>query len=225
MSGKLIVLEGLDGSGKATQTVMLCDALAKHGIKQRHISFPDYEQPSSALVKMYLGGEFGKNPDDVNAYAASSFYAVDRFASYSKLWRDDYQNGTTIVADRYTTSNLVYQLSKLSKIEWDGFIDWVQDFEYGKLGLPQPSITLYLDMPPLVSQDLLNARYHGDTNKKDIHESNVAYLDQCRESAAYAASRLGWQVIKCADGNHPKSIEQIHSECMKIVMGDSHFIC
>ncbi len=225
MSGKLIVLEGLDGSGKATQTAMLCDSLLKRGVTMRHISFPDYDEPSSALVKMYLGGEFGKNPNAVNAYAASSFYAVDRFASYAKFWGADYQNGTVIVADRYTTSNLVYQLSKLPKMEWDSFIDWVQDYEYNKLGLPKPDVTLYLDMPPLVSQKLLNQRYHGDTNKKDIHESNLNYLAVCRESAAYAANKLGWQVINCADGDHPKSIEQIHRECMRLIIGDTHFIC
>lgn len=225
MSGKLIVLEGLDGSGKATQTTMLCDALAEQGLNIRHISFPDYDEPSSSLVKMYLGGEFGKNPNAVNAYAASSFYAVDRYASYAKFWGDDYQNGTVIVADRYSTSNIVYQLSKLPKIEWDSFIDWVQDYEYNKLGLPKPDVTLYLDMPPQVSQKLLNQRYQGDTAKKDIHESNVAFLSVCRESAAYAANKLHWHVINCAEGDNPKSIAQIHSECMKLVTGDTHFIC
>ena len=225
MSGKLIVLEGLDGSGKATQTKLLCDALSEQSIKLRHISFPDYDEPSSALVKMYLGGKFGKDPNAVNAYAASSFYAVDRFASYSEFWSDDYKNGTAIVADRYTTSNLVYQLSKLPKMQWDSFIDWVQDYEYNKLGLPKPNIVLYLDMPLQVSQKLLNERYHGDTNKKDIHESNLTYLNACHESAAYAANKLGWHVISCADGETPKSMEQIHGECMKLVMGDTHFIC
>lgn len=224
MNGRLIVIEGLDGSGKATQTGMLCDELTGKDFPVKHISFPDYDEPSSALVKMYLGGEFGKSPNDVNAYAASSFYAVDRYASYAKIWKNDYLSGSVIVADRYTTSNIVYQLSKLPQKEWDGFIDWVQDFEYKKLGLPKPDITVFLDMPPQVSQRLLNERYHGDVNKKDIHESNVRFLTECRECAAYAAKKLGWCVINCADGDHPKTIQQIHSELMQI-MEDTHFIC
>ena len=149
MSGKLITLEGLDGSGKATQTEFLCKELAGKGIRVRKISFPDYGQPSSALAKMYLDGKFGENPEDVSAYAASSFYAVDRFASYAQFWKEDYQSGAVIVADRYSTSNIVFQMSKLPRDEWDAFIQWVQDYEYNKLGLPQPDCTVYLDMPPL----------------------------------------------------------------------------
>ena len=110
--GKLIVMEGLDGSGKATQTGLLCQYLESRGRRVRHIEFPDYREPSSALVKMYLNKEFGSNPGDVNAYAASSFYAVDRYASFLRFWRKDYLSGATIVADRYTTSNAVYQMVK-----------------------------------------------------------------------------------------------------------------
>ena len=222
MSGKLIVLEGLDGSGKATQTALLCKELENRGMPLKRISFPDYSQPSSSLVKMYLAGEFGEKPDDVNAYAASSFYAVDRFASYSKFWKNDYLQGKIIVADRYVTSNLVYQMVKAPRADWDTYIEWVEDFEYSKLGLPRPDITLYLDMPPKISQKLLSGRYHGDEQKKDIHESNRVYLEQCRESAAYAAKKLGWHVINCARGDNAKSIEEIHKEIMRTIMEDSH---
>ena len=119
MSGKLIVIEGLDGSGKATQTALLCEALEKMGKKIRRITFPDYKEPSSALIKMYLGGEFGDDPGAVNAYAASSFYAVDRFASFIKFWKDFYLAGGLVIADRYATSNAIYQMGKLPKSGWD----------------------------------------------------------------------------------------------------------
>lgn len=217
MNGKLITIEGLDGSGKATQTELLCNDLSDRGVKLHRVSFPDYDQPSSALVKMYLGGEFGTDPNSVNAYAASSFYAVDRYASYQKHWREDYLNGTLIVADRYTTSNIVFQLSKLPKEQWGDFVGWVKDFEYNKLGLPQPKMTIYLDMPLKVSQKLLSSRYHGNEDKKDIHESNADYLSECRESAVYAAKLLDWKVIHCADGENPKSVERIHAEVMEII--------
>ncbi len=221
MSGKLITLEGLDGSGKATQAELLCRGLGEQGVRVRKISFPDYGQPSSVLARMYLDGAFGEDPDDVSAYAASSFYAVDRFASYAQFWKADYLDGATIVADRYSTSNIVFQMSKLPREEWDAFIDWVQDYEYVKLGLPRPDCTVYLDMPPPVSQKLLSARYHGDEQKKDIHERNTAYLRACRESAAYAAKKLGWLVINCAEGDNAKPMEQIHRELMKELAGES----
>ena len=220
MSGKLIALEGLDGSGKGTQAGLLYQDLAARGVQVRKISFPDYGQPSSALAKMYLDGAFGSDPDEVSAYAASSFYAVDRFASYAQFWKAAYQSGATIIADRYSTSNIVFQMSKLPRNEWDAFIAWVEDYEYQKLGLPRPDCTVYLDMPPPVSQRLLSARYHGDEQKKDIHERNTAYLCACRESAAYAAKKLHWLVINCAEGDNAKPMEQIHRELMKKLAGE-----
>lgn len=217
---RLITIEGLDGSGKATQTRMLCAELERRGVNVRSVSFPNYKEPSSAPVKMYLNGDFGKKPGDVNAYAASSFFAVDRYASYVRHWREDYKNGILIVADRYTTSNMIYQLSKLPKSDWDGFITWLCDFEYKKLGLPEPNLTLYLDVEPEISQKLLSKRYNGDNNKKDIHESNVGYLSICRESAAYAARRLGWKVIRCTSSGKLLDAESIHLEITKIILGE-----
>lgn len=212
MKGKLIVIEGLDGSGKATQTALLCDVLQQDGKPVRHITFPDYDQPSSALVKMYLNAEFGSNPEDVNAYAASSFYAVDRFASYLKFWKKDYQNGTVIVADRYTTSNAVYQMTKTKKEDWNNYLQWLQDYEYNKLQLPKPDLVLYLDMPTEISQSLMTARYHGNEAKKDLHERNRAFLTQCREAALYSAKKLGWKVIACSDSGQLRTIESVHQD-------------
>ena len=209
----LIVIEGLDGSGKGTQSAMLEDYAQKHGGALK-ITFPDYESPSSALVKMYLAGDFGKEAGAVNAYAASCFYAVDRFASFQTKWKEAYLSGTTIIADRYVTANLVYQLSKLPENEWDDFIHWLEDFEYGKLGLPRPDKVLYLDVPPEVSQELLQKRYSGDLSKKDIHEKDLAFLLHCRECALYAAKKLNWTVLSCAKDNILRTIEDIHHEIL-----------
>lgn len=217
MRQTVFVIEGLDGSGKATQTKLLCKALADRGIPCRHVTFPDYGSDSSALVKMYLGGDFGSDPGSVNGYAAASFYAVDRYASFQRDWKDDYAKGCVIVADRYVTSNLIYQLSKVPAAEKDSFIDWVEDYEYEKLGLPRPTAVLYLDMDPSISQKLLAGRYQGDESKKDIHERNVAFLKDCRSNALYSAKRSCWNVICCYRGDTPKMVDEIHEEIMAIV--------
>lgn len=214
MSGKLIVIEGLDGSGKATQSSLLCDNLRERGIDTVKLSFPDYSSPSSSLVKMYLGGELSDTPGGVNAYAASSFYAVDRCASFLKYWKADYDKGKLFVVDRYTTSNAIYQMSKLPKCEWDTFLDWIEDYEYNKLCIPKPNTVIYLDMPIEVSQRLLSLRYNGDETKKDIHESNVKFLADCRESALYAAKKWDWQVIACSEGGLPRTLESISDDVL-----------
>jgi len=207
--GKLIVIKGLDGCGKATQAALLASRLNKLGHKVRMVDFPDYDHDSSALVRLYLSGAFGDRPDDVNAYAASSFYAVDRFASFRQFWKQDYDDGSIIVANRYTTANAVHQMSKLPREQWDGFLDWLFDYEYNKLGLPKPSIVIQLSLPLEVSQKLLSSRYSGDETKKDIHERAQEYLDMCRVCSGYAASRHEWDVIQCARNGELMSIEDI----------------
>jgi len=209
MSGKLIVLEGLDGSGKTTQFELLVKRLVDAHVKVKGISFPDYGEPSSALVKMYLAGDFGNDPSGINAYAASSFYAVDRYASYKKYWQKDYIDDTTIIAARYTTSNAIYQMVKLDKSKWDNYLTWLEDFEYAKMGLPIPDAVIYLDVDPFVSQNLLSERYMGDENKKDIHEKDVSFLIECREAALFAAKRLDWQVITCTVDGQLLSVSDI----------------
>lgn len=218
MQPTILVIEGLDGSGKATQTALLEKFLKDKGIPVRRVSFPDYAEPSSALVKMYLDGEFGTDPSSVNAYAASTFYAVDRFASYRRMWQEDYQNGTVILADRYTTSNAIYQMVKLPRSQWQSFLIWLSDLEYDKMGLPRPRKTIYLDMPPLISQKLLEARYNGDESKKDIHESRVDFLQKCRDAALYAGQYWSWKRIPCAEGDRPKSVEEIAQAVQQAVM-------
>lgn len=213
----LVVIDGLDGCGKSTQLSLLGQALAGQRIPYREISFPDYGEPSSALVKMYLGGELGGSPAAVGAYAASSFYAVDRYASYKKFWQTDYQNGVPIVAARYTTSNAIHQMVKLPEAAWDGFLDWLQDYEYSKLELPAPDCVVFLDMPLEVSQRLLRQRYDGDDSRRDIHERDRSYLAACRRAALYAAGKLGWQVLPCSDGTDPLPPETIHRRLTAIV--------
>ena len=215
-SMKLIVIEGLDGSGKATQAKRLTEALVEKGIPVREVSFPDYGSDSSALVRMYLSGQFGTDPQDVNAYAASSFFAVDRFASYKKDWHRDYARGV-VIADRYTTSNAVHQCSKLPKEQWEDFLNWLFDFEYKKLGIPAPDRVIYLNVDPAVSQALMTARYRGDENKKDIHERDIAYLRHSREAAAYCAEKLGWETVDCCRDGQMRSIEDIHKDVIKLL--------
>ncbi len=215
--GKLIIMEGLDGSGKSTQTALLEEHLANKGIAFKKIKLPDYESKSSTLVNMYLGGEFGKDADSVNPYAAGAFYAVDRFASFKLKWKDDYDNSVLILADRYATSNSIYQMEKLDKCEWDSYLDWSEDFEYNKIGIPKPDLVIFLDMPIEISQKLMTKRYDGNEGKKDVHEANVEFLKKCRTSALYAAKKQGWKVIECSNGEVPLSIDEIHNKIAEIV--------
>ena len=134
--GKLIVIEGTDGSGKSTQFRLLTQRLNQEGKAFEQLVFPQYSEPSSALIRMYLGGEFGTHPGDVNAYAASAFFAVDRYASFQKVWGQYYKDGGLIVSDRYTTSNAVHQASKEPEEKRADFLAWLYDFEYDNLGFP-----------------------------------------------------------------------------------------
>ncbi len=209
-------MEGLDGSGKSTQTDLLEKYIIQKNIDYKKIKLPDYDSPSSTLVNMYLGGKFGTDAADVNAYAASAFYAVDRFASFKLKWKNDYDNGKLILADRYATSNLIYQTEKIDKSKWDEYIEWSDDFEYNKIGIPRPDLVIFLDMPVEISQKLMTSRYNGDENKKDVHEANVTFLNACRQSALYAAKKQGWTVIKCSDGEKPLPIDVIHNKIVEI---------
>lgn len=216
MKSKLIVIDGLDGSGKTTQFDIISKLLEeKHDVKA--ISFPEYDKPSSALVKMYLNGEIAKNAAEVNAYAASSFYAVDRYASYKIYWEENYKNGDVILASRYVSSNAIHQMGKLPENEWDNYLKWLEDYEYGKLGLPRPDCVIFLDMPVEISQRLMTSRYNGDESKKDIHEANVEYLKGCRRTALYAAGKCGWHIVECSGGDEPLSVKAITDKIMYII--------
>lgn len=211
----LYVLDGLDGSGKTTQTERVCSRLRAQGREVLAISFPDYQEESSALVRMYLSGGFGEDPDAVNAYAASSFYAVDRYAAYVRHWREFYLSGGTVIASRYVSSNAIHQMGKLPREEWDGFLAWLRDFEYGKLGLPAPDQVIFLDMPREVADRQVLGRYGGDAAKKDIHERDRAYMARCQQAAAYAAQAEHWSVVPCGDRSGPFPLERITGEILR----------
>ncbi len=216
MKKMLIVIDGLDGSGKTTQFDIIKDKLSQE-YTVKAISFPDYDKPSSTLVKMYLSGEISDNAADINAYAASSFYAADRYISYKKYWEESYNKGELILAGRYVTSNAIHQMSKLPENEWDSYLEWLEDYEYSKLGLPRPDCVIFLDMPVEISQKLMSERYKGDESKKDIHEANVEYLKTCRRSALYAAKKLGWHVVPCSDGGSPLPVEDISCRLSELI--------
>ena len=210
--GKLIVIEGTDGSGKSTQFRLMSERLEKDGVAFKHIVFPRYDQDSSALIRMYLGGQFGTKPSDVNAYAASSFYAVDRFASYKMDWGQYYEDGGVVLSDRYTTSNAVHQASKEPEEMREQFLHWLYDFEYDKLGLPRPDLTIYLDVPTDFTEKMMRKREQDTNTKADIHEKDMQYLATCRQTGRAAAEYYGWTVIRCVKDGQMRSIDDIHQE-------------
>lgn len=217
MKSKLIVIDGLDGSGKTTQFELLKTRLNENSVSFKPISFPEYDKTSSALVKMYLNGELSKSADGVNAYAASSFYAADRYISYKLYWEDNYRKGDVIIASRYVSSNAIHQTAKLANNKWDEYLEWLDDYEFSRLELPRPDETILLDMPAEISSMLISSRYHGDESKRDIHEDNLNYLKGCRNAALYAARKYGWKIINCSENGSPLSVDEIFNNIWNIV--------
>ena len=215
--GKLIVLEGTDGSGKSTQFRLMAERLTQQNREFRRLVFPRYSQESSALIRMYLGGEFGTKPSDVNAYAASAFYAVDRYASYKQDWGQWYEEGGLVLSDRYTTSNAVHQASKEEGEKQAAFLQWLYDFEYDKLGLPKPDLVIYLDVPTDFTEKMLRGREAATQTKADIHEKDMEYLATCRRTGRTAAGFYGWKIISCVQDGQMRSIEDIHQEIYGLV--------
>ena len=215
--GKLIVIEGTDGSGKSTQFKRLTERLQEEGKTFQKLVFPQYAEPSSALIRMYLGGEFGSKPTDVNAYAASAFYAVDRYASYKKVWGEYYEQGGLILSDRYTTSNAVHQASKEAPENRNKFLHWLYEFEYELLGLPRPDVTIYLDVPTSFTEKMLRGREAATNTSADIHEQDLEYLATCRKIGRTAAEYYGWRVINCVKDEQMRSIEDIHEEIYGLI--------
>ena len=216
--GILIVIEGTDGSGKATQAKRLFKRLEQEKVPCQELDFPRYGKPSAVMVEQYLTGALGDNPDDVNAYAASLFYAVDRYASYKEEWGDFYHKGGVLVSDRYTTSNAVHQGSKLEGTQRRDYLQWLYDLEYNRLALPAPTLVIYLDMPTEITEKMMQVRQQGTHTQGDIHEKDGAYLRRCRESGQAVASDSEWKVIFCgnADGN-PRAIEAIEEDIWALV--------
>ena len=215
--GKLIVIEGTDGSGKSTQFKLLTSRVQQEGREFQKLVFPQYSEPSSALIRMYLAGEFGSKPSDVNAYTASTFFAVDRYASYKKVWQEWYEQGGLILSDRYTTSNAVHQASKEPVEKQKDFLKWLYDLEYDKLGLPCPDLVIYLDVPTDYTEAMMRRREADTNTHADIHEQDMEYLSTCRRTGKMAAEYYGWTVIQCVRDGAMRSIEDIHEEIYRHV--------
>ena len=215
MKKRLIAIDGLDASGKMTQTELLKERLASLGVPYRYLSFPTYDPDYSAHVNMYLKGRFGDDPEIVNPFAASSFFGADRYCSFMLDWKKDYENGSVILANRYTSANAVHQLSKLDESEYDSFLSWLIDYEYGKHGIPKPDAVVYLCVPPEVSQKMIQHRCDETGAEKDIHESNKKHLESSYRAALYSAEKLGWIKIDCARGGELRTREEIHAEIVE----------
>ena len=216
--GRLIVIEGLDGAGKNTQSEKLCRYLATKGRRVRKIDFPNYEGRGSTLVKMYLDGELGSSPDDTNPYAASAFFACDRYISYVTDWKSFLSDpDAVVIANRYTTANAYHQLSKMPREEWDAFLSWLWDFEFSKLGLPKPDDVILLCVPPEISVRNIEKRSAKNHVEKDIHEKDTEYLERCYDAARYAAVSLGWTLIECVENGELISVDEVFSKIFALL--------
>ena len=213
--GKIIVLEGLDGSGKSTQSQLLLNKFCSLNRLAKIISMPNYSSLSSGPVRMYLNREISDNPFDVNSYASSSFFAVDRFINYVCNWKKFYDSENfTIICDRYSSSNMIFQLAKIDRNNWDSFLDWVCDYEYNKLEIPNPDIVIYLRVPLNISQKLIKLR----GTPADLHESSLEFIKSCYEAAEYSAEKFGWSIVNCSEnGKSMDSMEVISSKIESIL--------
>ena len=218
--GKLIVLEGIDGSGKSAQYRRLCARMEKDGIEYTHIVFPRYNKESSALIRLYMGGAFGRRPEDVNAYTASAFYAVDRFASYRDDWGAAYERGGLILSDRYTTSNAVHQGSKLPDDELPDFFRWLADLEYNKMGLPEPDLVIYLDVDLETSRRRMRQREERTHTSADIHEKDSGYLQRCLHTADMACRHYGWKRIPWLKDGVERDLDEKNGEIYRIILDE-----
>ena len=216
--GKLVVFEGIDGSGKSTQFELICERFQREKRQFKRIVFPRYNEPSSALIKMYLNGDFGDSPDSVNAYAASSFYAVDRYASFVQDWRDYYEAGGLILTDRYTTSNALHQGAKLEAGKRESFFKWLYDYELGLIGLPAPDLVIYMDIDADFTAKRLKHRQTETGTEADIHENDMVYLKNCAESGKQAAAQFGWHKVSCVINGNERDKEDIHEEIADIIL-------
>lgn len=220
MNGKLIIIEsGSDASGKATQSEELLKKLTADGYNVRKVEYPNYKSESSTLVKMYLRGDFGKHADDVDAYIASTFFTADRYASFKTEWEEFYRSGGIVIADRYTTSNMVHQASKMEIEERDKYLDWLEDYEYNLFKIPRPDEVIFLNVPVDYSIKLMENRKNKFTgeDEKDIHESDKNYLKKTYNNSLYIADKYNWKRVECVENEQLRTIEDISNEIYEIV--------
>jgi len=216
--GKLVVFEGIDGSGKSTQFELLCGRFADEGRDFMRVRFPRYDKPSSALLKMYLDGEFGDDPDAVNAYAASSFYAVDRFASYIQDWRRYYESGGLVLTDRYTTSNALHQGAKMPPESRGHFFKWLYNYEFNLIGLPAPDLVIFMNIEAEQAARRLQYRQAETYTTGDIHEKDKSYLEKCVQCGKQAALLYDWRTVNCIEKERERTEDEIHAEVYNIVV-------
>ena len=213
--GKIFVIDGTDGSGKQTQFERLKNRLTEEGIDYRTVSFPNYDSPSSSLVKMYLSGEFGENAKDVSPYIASTFYAADRYATYTTKYKEYYENGGIILADRYTTANMVHQAGKIQDSEErEKFLNWLWNLEFELYGLPVPAEVFFLKMPPEKALELIKNRENKFTHsvQKDIHERDKSHIIDSFNAACSVAQKYNWYTVECIKDGQVRTIDDIHEE-------------
>jgi len=218
--GRLIVIEGTDSSGKETQTKKLYDRLVDEGKKSKKISFPNYESPASEPVKMYLAGDFGGDAKKINPYPVSTMYAIDRYASYMTDWKKEYEEDYIVVTDRYTTSNMVHQASKIEdEEEKNRYLEWLKDLEYEKMGIPVPDLVIFLNMPTETARMLMENRKNKITGeeKKDIHEKDKDHLKEAYQNACQIAVRDNWKEVRCVGEDGLKTIDEISQEVYRLV--------
>lgn len=214
-TGKLFVIEGLDGSGKQTQSELITKRLNEEGINALRASYPNYDSPSSALVKMYLNGDFGKDANNIDPKIASTFYAIDRYATYKTKYEEFYNNGGIIICDRYSTSNMLHQGCKITDTnKKEEYLNWLDSLEYDLYKIPRPNKVFFLDINPAVSKKLIENRKNKFTKeeKKDIHESNFKYLLSSYKNASYLKEKYKWININCIKDDKLKSINEINDD-------------
>jgi dTMP kinase len=218
MKGKLIVIEGTDGSGKGTQTALLAEALKKQGKTVHTVEFPQYGTPGAAMVEQYLNGKLG-TAEEVGPYRASLLYAMDRYSKLQDLttWLE---NGDIIICNRYVTANMGHQAGKLPQHERDAFLQWVDNLEYELIGLPRPDAVLLLIMPYKIATKLVEDKGHREYiggQKKDIHEADQSHLQKAEEAFRYVAEKEKWHIVNCNDNDEPRTREAINKDIVNLV--------
>ncbi|WP_022819815.1 dTMP kinase [Fusobacterium russii] len=218
--GKIIVIEGTDSSGKETQTKLLYERIKKLYNRTIKISFPNYKSPACEPVKMYLAGEFGKDATKINPYPVSTMYAIDRYASFKQNWEKFYRDNYIIITDRYVTSNMIHQASKIEdRDKKEEYLKWLEDLEYEKIEIPRPDEVIFLKMPIDKAKILMEERKNKITGeeKKDIHELNEEYLKKSYDNACLISKKYSWTEIECVENSKIKTIEQINNEIFEKV--------
>lgn len=218
--GKLIVIDGTDGSGKATQTKLLANRLEKAGYKVRIEDFPQYGQKSAGPVEDYLVGIYGK-ADELGAYVPSVFYAVDRFAASERI-RKHLKQGFIVISNRYVTANMAHQGGKIKNPKHrEKYFKWITDLEYVFFKIPKPDLNVILHLPPEVSLKLVRKRgpqYYIGSKKRDVHERDIYHLRAAEKIYLSIAKRFKYKVVEGFVDGKLESPDEIGEKVFAIVI-------